>query len=127
MNGKKTENDLEAIEQNLQDYKIDDKTSRLEAQYQQLGVESKRIYFILIFVATFFFLLFVSDVAKNVTIVLASLGSLIFLLGLSEWLGFHFIGDHLKRWHILCLKIFHKRNNIPYEEYEPKPDNKAIN
>src|SRR5690606_30982625 len=58
-------NDLDAFAPSPPQHRLDDKAAALEAEIEALKAESKRVYFVLIFVSVVFFLMLFGSVARN--------------------------------------------------------------
>ncbi|RWK81030.1 hypothetical protein [Mesorhizobium sp.] len=96
--------DLEAFNPSPPNHKIDDKAAQLEEEIQAIKVEAKRVYFVLSFIATAFFLLFVASVGNRAVIAIAIAASLILLIGIAKWLEFPWVVLNLERWHDMFFK-----------------------
>jgi len=107
--------DLEKFTAGPPSHRLDDKAAELEEEIQTLKVECKRIYFVLTFIATVFFMLFVASVATTAAISIAIVFSLIFLVGTANWLDFPWVTKNLQQW----LNLLLKRRSDPEEEVEP--------
>lgn len=67
--------------------------------------DARRVYFVLSFIATAFFLLFVASVGSSPAIAIAVAASLILLIGIANWLEFPWVVITLERWHDMFFKF----------------------
>lgn len=89
-------NDLDKFSAGPPQRRIDDKAAELEAEIQQIKADSRRIYFVLSFISSSFFLLFVAATAQTTVISFAVIMVLIFLIGLAKWLDFPWVTENLQ-------------------------------
>lgn len=122
MTGKNWQDDLDAFQPSSGEKRLDDKAAQLEKEIAFIKVEARRIHFVLSFISSLFFLLFVASVASNAAIFVATAGVLIFLIGLGKWLEFPWIVLHLESWHDALLQKFKSEKGNPRLNEEPLPE-----
>lgn len=96
--------DLEAFDPGPPGRKLDDKAAQLEGEIQSVKRDARRVYFVLSFVATAFFLLFVASVGNSAVIAIAIAASLVLMIGIAKWLEFPWVVVNLERWHDMFFK-----------------------
>ena len=95
--------DLDGFEPGPPRHRLDDKAAVLEKEVQSLKSGFNRERFLYYFVIQCLFLALIGIYAPPKVFGFMIVASLLFSIGLSKFLDFPWIGEHLERWHDACF------------------------
>jgi hypothetical protein len=118
----KNHSDLDQFAPAPAPYRLDDKAAQLEEDIQSLKAGFRKERFVYVFIINTLFLLLVGSLASNLVTGMAVTASLIFLIGMGNYLEFPWMINHLERWHNLWYKWCEKRiSGTEHKEEDTEP------